>query len=148
MRFYLKPFDKLTVNELYDAIQLRCEIFVIEQNCNYQDLDDKDKQALHLLGYAGKTLVAYARLLAPSISYKEASIGRVVVKKNKRGKDLGKQLMQEAITHTQKNFKVNNIVISAQCYLEKFYCDFGFLSEGDSYLEDDIPHIKMRLISQ
>jgi ElaA protein len=145
MNFIVRSYKELTVDELYEALKLRCAIFVIEQNCNYQDMDDKDQGSYHLLGYEGKQLVAYARILPKGLSYKEASIGRVVVDQNFRRKGSGVELMKEAIAQTQKIFNTNEIVISAQCYLEKFYGDLGFKSEGESYLEDDIPHIKMRL---
>jgi ElaA protein len=145
MQFVLRSYKELSVDELYEALKLRCAIFVIEQNCNYQDMDDKDQDSYHLLGYEGKQLVAYARILPKGLSYKEVSIGRVVVDKNFRGRSSGKELMKEAISQAKKIFNTNEIVISAQCYLEKFYGDMGFVSEGESYLEDDIPHIKMRL---
>ncbi len=146
MQFVLKAYKELSVDELYEALKLRCAIFVIEQNCNYQDMDDKDQDSYHLLGYnSEKKLVAYTRILPQGLSYKEASIGRVVVDKNSRGKGSGVELMKKAIEETKRVFNTNEIVISAQCYLEKFYGDLGFKSEGESYLEDDIPHIKMRL---
>lgn len=145
MNFVLKPYKELTVDELYEALKLRCAIFVIEQNCNYQDMDDKDQASYHLLGYDEGKLVAYARILPKGLSYKEASIGRVVVDKNFRGRSAGKELMKRAITDAMELFGTNEIVISAQCYLERFYTDLGFKIEGESYLEDDIPHIKMRL---
>jgi ElaA protein len=145
MRFILISFKDLTSEELYDALKLRSTVFVIEQNCIYQDMDDKDKKALHLLGYNGDQMVAYSRLLGPGLSYKEASIGRVVVDKEQRGKSSGRDLMQKAIEETFSVFKTNEIVISAQQYLEKFYTELGFIKEGEMYLEDDIPHIKMRL---
>lgn len=145
MKFVLKAYKELSVDELYDALKLRCAIFVIEQNCNYQDMDDKDQDSYHLLGYQGKQLVAYARLLPKGLSYKEASIGRVVVDQNFRKKGSGVELMKKAIEKTKRIFNTNEIVISAQCYLERFYGNLGFKIEGESYLEDDIPHIKMRL---
>ena len=145
MRFELKTFEKLSVDELYDALQLRSDVFVVEQTCAYPDLDDKDKLALHVLGYYENKLIAYARLLAPGVSYKEAAIGRVVVNKNYRGKNAGRELMKKAIESTLTEFKVKEISISAQKYLEKFYADLNFISEGEDYLEDDIPHVKMRL---
>ncbi len=146
MQFVLRSYKELSVDELYNVLKLRCAIFVIEQNCNYQDMDDKDQDSFHLLGYEGKQLVAYARILPKGLSYEEVSIGRVVVDKNFRGKSSGKTLMNEAIDQAKKLFDADEIVISAQCYLEKFYGDLGFKTEGESYLEDDIPHIKMRLI--
>lgn len=146
MQFVLKAFKELTTTELYDALQLRSAVFVIEQNCIYQDLDDKDRKGHHLLGYDNGALVAYARLLGPGISYGEASIGRVVVSKEARGRKSGRELMIKAIEETFSAFNTNEIVISAQQYLEKFYTDLGFWTEGEMYLEDDIPHIKMRLL--
>lgn len=145
MNFILKPYKELTVDELYEALKLRSAIFVIEQNCNYQDMDDKDQGSFHLLGYDEGKLVAYARILPKGLSYKEASIGRVVVDKNFRGRSAGKELMKRAIEDAMELFGTNEIVISAQSYLERFYSDLGFKIEGESYLEDDIPHIKMRL---
>lgn len=144
MQFVFKPYKNLTVDELYDALQLRSAIFVVEQKCIYQDMDDKDKKADHLLGYDNGKLVAYARILAPGISYEQASIGRVVVDSNQRGKSYGKELMREAIKRTLVQFKTKEIVISAQYYLLKFYTELGFVAEGEIYPEDDIPHIKMR----
>ncbi len=144
MQFKFKPYQQLTVDELYDSLQLRSAIFVVEQKCIYQDMDDKDRKAWHLLGYEKGKLVAYARILEPGISYKQASIGRVVVDSNQRGKSFGKELMNEAIKRTSDLFKTNEIVISAQYYLHKFYTELGFIAEGEIYPEDDIPHVKMR----
>jgi len=109
-------------------------------------MDDKDKKAYHVLGYAGDELKAYARILPQGISYKEASIGRVITSLDYRGNGAGKELMKEAIKQTLTLFKTNEIVISAQYYLLKFYRDLGFVEEGEIYPEDDIPHIQMRLI--
>jgi ElaA protein len=148
MTFHLKPFPELTLSELYDLMQLRAEVFVVEQNCAYQDLDGKDKEALHLCGYFHGELVAYARLLAPGVSYKECAIGRVVVSPRYRGKSFGIELMKRAMEECQKKFKTEVIIISAQKYLEKFYTGLGFISEGDTYLEDDIPHVKMRHLAK
>jgi ElaA protein len=116
----------------------------VEQNCPYQDADGKDQEALHLMGLKGKELVAYARLLKPGISYKESAIGRVVVSPKHRGKKYGIELMEQAIRNCILTFNASEIIVSAQKYLEKFYTDLGFLTESDTYLEDDIPHIKMR----
>lgn len=145
MQFVLKPYKDLTVEELYEALKLRCAIFVIEQNCNYQDMDDKDKKAWHLMGYENNELKAYARILPQNVSYPEASIGRVVVASDFRGKNAGKELMLEAIKETKQLCNTGVIVIGAQQYLLKFYSDLGFVKEGEMYLEDDIPHITMRL---
>lgn len=145
MNFVCKPFHELTLTELYDMLKLRCAVFVIEQNCNYQDMDDKDQMSYHLIGFEDNKLVACARILPKGISYDEVSIGRVMVDKKYRGTGAGKDLMKLAIENAKQIFKADQIVISAQCYLEKFYGDFGFVPEGESYLDDDIPHIKMRL---
>ncbi len=144
MQFVLKTFNDLTTKELYNLMQLRNEVFIVEQNCPYQDLDRKDDDALHVMGFVNSELAAYARLLKPGMAYKEAAIGRVVVSKKHRGKNFGVALMKKAIEDSVKSFNTNVIIVSAQKYLEKFYTDLGFVSEGDGYLEDDIPHIKMR----
>jgi len=145
MNFTLKKFSELSTSELYDLLQLRSEVFVVEQKCAYQDLDGKDKDALHLIAKINEETVAYARLFAPGISHKEAAIGRVVVSGKTRGKEYGKELMKKAIELIFKEFNTDEIIISAQKYLEKFYTQLGFVSEGEPYPEDDIPHIKMRL---
>lgn len=145
MKFVVKAYKDLSVDELYEALKLRNAVFVVEQKCLYQDMDDKDKKAYHVLGYAGNELKAYARILPQGISYKEASIGRVITSLDYRGNGAGKELMKEAIKQTLTLFNTNEIVISAQYYLLKFYRDLGFVEEGDIYPEDDIPHIQMRL---
>lgn len=144
MTFQLKTFNQLSNTELYAILKLRAEVFVVEQNCPYSDPDGKDEEALHLMGFEGKELAAYARILKPGLSYKEAAIGRVVVDAKHRGKSLGQALMKEAIAATLKEFNTQVIIVSAQQYLEKFYNELGFVTESDMYLEDDIPHIKMR----
>jgi ElaA protein len=144
MEFKLKSFDGLSTKELYDILALRNEVFIVEQNCPYQDLDAKDDEALHLTGFNKSELVSYARLLKPGVSYKEAAIGRVVVSPKHRGKNYGLELMKQAIDDSLKSFDTKVIVISAQKYLEKFYTDLGFVTESEVYSEDDIPHIKMR----
>ncbi|MBK9283538.1 MAG: GNAT family N-acetyltransferase [Sphingobacteriaceae bacterium] len=144
MIFSVYRFNELDSETLYKLLQLRSEIFVVEQNCAYQDMDDKDLNALHVLGFLNNKLIAYARILAPGLSYPEAAIGRVVVSKSVRGKNFGKLLMQKSMDTTLQKFKVNEIVISAQKYLERFYSDLQFKPEGIEYLEDNIPHIQMR----
>lgn len=144
MKFVVKSYKDLSLDELYEALKLRSAVFVVEQKCLYQDMDDKDKKAFHVLGYAGNDLKAYARILPQGISYKEASIGRVITSIDYRGKGAGKELMQEAILQTLTIFKTKEIVISAQYYLLKFYRELGFVEEGEIYPEDDIPHIQMR----
>lgn len=143
LKWKIKPFEALTVNELYDLLKLRSEIFVVEQNCVYLDLDGKDKKALHLLGeYDGK-IVAYSRLFDAGISFDNASIGRVVVDANYRDKKFGHDLMREAISQIKLNFDKDKITIGAQLYLKKFYESHSFVQTSEMYLEDDIEHIEM-----
>lgn len=146
MEFKLRAFDELTLKELYSILQLRSEVFVVEQNCAYQDLDGIDYGALHLMCVTDSGLISYARLLKPGTSYDEAAIGRVVVSPDQRGNARGRELMVKAIEECYRVFHSHVIIISAQQYLEKFYASLGFVSEGDMYLEDNIPHIKMRWI--
>lgn len=134
----------MTALEWHRVLALRAQVFVVEQNCAYQDPDGKDVVSYHLLMESGEELVAYARLVPPGVSYAEAAIGRVVTSQTVRGKGWGKALMEVAIAQTQKKFEVKEICISAQSYLLKFYGDLGFVAEGEEYLEDDIPHWKMR----
>lgn len=140
----IKPFEALTVNELYDMLQLRSEVFVVEQNCVYLDIDGKDKLGLHLIGtYDGK-IVACSRLFQPGISFDNASIGRVVVGTQYRDKKWGHDLMRESIAGIQQYFGESKITIGAQLYLKKFYESHGFVQSSEMYLEDDIPHIEMK----
>lgn len=146
MQFRLYSFESLSAHELYELLKLRSKVFVVEQSCLYLDMDDKDQAALHLLGYDGNELIAYSRLLPQGVYFPEACIGRVVVDPDQRKKEAGKALMKEAIKLTLDQFKTNEIVISAQLYLERFYTELGFVKESEVYLEDDIPHIKMRFV--
>jgi ElaA protein len=143
LQFTIKTFSELTTRELYDILQLRSEVFVVEQDCVYQDIDDKDEKALHLFAYKNKTLVAYARLFAPGDYFKDASIGRVVVKKTERKHGYGHDLMKAANKSVKAHFKTSKIHLSAQEYLEKFYNAHGYQRVGEGYLEDGIPHIGM-----
>ncbi|MDP1803384.1 MAG: GNAT family N-acetyltransferase [Bacteroidota bacterium] len=145
MEIILKEFKDLSNTQLFEIYKLRSEVFIVEQNCPYQDVDDIDQHSAHLLILEAETLAAYARIIPPGISYKEPSIGRVVVRKQFRGKDLGKLLMKECLKYMSTAFPKLEIVISAQSYLLKFYTELGFKAEGEEYLEDDIPHTKMRL---
>ncbi|MFV8341536.1 GNAT family N-acetyltransferase [Flavobacterium sp. XS2P39] len=146
IQWKIKPFEALSVHELYDLLKLRSEIFVVEQNCVYLDLDGKDKVALHLFGeYEGK-IVAHARLFKAGITFDNASIGRVVVDANYRDKKWGHDLMREAITGIQLYFGESQITIGAQLYLKKFYESHGFVQTSEMYLEDDIPHIEMQKV--
>ena len=140
-----KTFEDLTIEELYALLQLRTEIFVVEQNCVFQDMDNKDQDAYHLLCFEDDTLIAYTRLLPAGKSYKECSIGRVVTKKIKRGTGIGKELMAISIEYCYRLFGKSPIRIGAQLYLQKFYSSFGFKKVSDIYIEDGIQHIEMVL---
>ena len=144
--FVNKNFQALTTEELYEIFALRAEVFVVEQNCPYQDVDGKDLHSIHVLGYINNQLVAYARVLGQGVSYQEyASIGRIVTSPSIRGKKFGHALVDVAIKVCQKNFPGQTIKISAQAHLKKFYNNHGFKTTGDAYLEDDIQHIGMIL---
>ncbi len=139
-----KPFAELTAIELYEILQLRSRIFVVEQNCVYQDCDGKDQVAWHLIAKEKGNIVAYTRILPPGISYPHhASIGRVVVDISKRGTGIGKLLMQESINQVYHLYGQLPISIGAQYHLQKFYAEFGFEPVGDPYDEDGILHITM-----
>ena len=144
--FKIKRFNKLSTVELYSLLQLRSEVFVVEQNCVYQDIDGKDQKAIHVLGYYEGVLAAYSRLFKPNDYFKDSSIGRVIVKETHRDKKLGHDLMRTSIEAIKELFHETNITISAQLYLQKFYEGHGFVTVGESYLEDDIPHIEMRKV--
>jgi ElaA protein len=139
----LKPFPELTPNELYSILKLRNEVFIVEQNCPYQDMDNKDLKSWHLMGFVEDKLMAYSRLLAPGISYSESSIGRIVSSPSARKTGMGKKLVRESIDQIKNLFKTDTIRIGAQLYLKTFYESFGFVQEGEIYLEDNIPHIIM-----
>ncbi|MEI9955232.1 MAG: GNAT family N-acetyltransferase [Ferruginibacter sp.] len=141
----LKKFEELTTTELYAILQLRNEVFVVEQNCPYQDADDKDQKSLHFMGWNGDTLAAYTRIIPQGISYAQASIGRVVTLPKYRKNGLGKILMQLSIDNTMQQFNCTEIKIGAQLYLKTFYENLGFTQCSEVYLEDNIPHIEMLL---
>ncbi|MES2545323.1 MAG: GNAT family N-acetyltransferase [Bacteroidota bacterium] len=144
IKWQIKPFEALSLNELYQTLRLRSEIFVVEQNCVYQDIDNKDQKALHLLGEYEGQIVAYARLFKASDYFDQASIGRVIVDANFRDKKWGHDMMREAIAGIKLHFNESKITISAQLYLKKFYESHGFVQTSEMYLEDDIPHIEMK----
>lgn len=145
IRFSYLPFQELSLQQLYQIMQLRQEVFVVEQNCPYLDADGKDQVGYHLMGQdTNGQLMAYTRLLPKGISYEQyVSIGRVVTSPKTRGTGMGKLLMQESLKAIEALFPATDIKISAQSYLIKFYESFGFQTVGESYLEDDIPHIAM-----
>lgn len=140
----IKPFEALSLFELYNVLQLRSEVFVVEQNCVYQDIDGKDQKALHVIGeYNGET-VAYCRIFKSGDYFEQSSIGRVIVKETYRDKKWGHDLIREAIEAIKKSFGETGITISAQLYLKKFYENHGFVQTSEEYLEDGIPHIEMK----
>lgn len=143
----LIPFSQLDTTELYQLLKLRVDVFVVEQTCPYPELDDKDHQTgvYHLLGYQNKQLVAYARLLPKGVSYPNSSIGRVATLASKRGGGLGHQLIKQAIASCQTLWPNESIEIGAQQHLANFYQRHGFVQTSPMYLEDDIPHIDMKL---
>ena len=140
-----KSFDELTTIELYSILQLRNEVFVVEQNCVYPDIDNKDLKSFHLMAFDGKILTAYSRILPPGLSFEEASIGRVITAQSYRGKGIGITLIEKAILETRNTFAVKQIKIGAQLYLKKFYEGFGFAQTSEVYLEDGIEHVEMLL---
>ena len=143
MEWCLKKFHELTLDELYAILQLRSKVFIVEQNCIYNDVDGKDQLAWHLLGKEDGQLVAYTRILPPGIVYSDPAIGRVVIAPSKRSSGLGRELMKLSIEHCEKLFGNTSITVSAQAYLKKFYESLGFFAVGDEYLDDGIPHIEM-----
>ena len=143
MKITIKTFDQLSIKELYDILQLRSEVFVVEQDCVYQDIDGKDDKALHILGIVDDKIIAYTRCFQGGDYFKEASIGRVVVAESQRKFKRGNQIMNSSIEAIEKHYNSKIIKISAQCYLNKFYTNLGFKAIGEEYLEDGIPHIAM-----
>ncbi|MER3319517.1 MAG: GNAT family N-acetyltransferase [Allomuricauda sp.] len=143
MQVSVKTFDELTIEELYQILRLRSEVFVVEQDCVYQDLDNKDQKALHIIGKKGDEIVAYTRIFKPGDYFENVSIGRVVVNQDQRKYGLGKQIMHASLTAINERFPDSPIEISAQSYLLKFYTDLGFNAFGEEYLEDGIPHMRM-----
>lgn len=143
IKIQVKPFSALTATELYSILQLRSEVFVVEQDCVYQDIDGKDEKALHIIGYKNDKIVAYTRVFGPGDYFLLASIGRVVVAKEERSHSYGYDIMTASIEALRIHFRTSHIQISAQCYLEKFYTNLGFKATGKEYLEDGIPHMTM-----
>ncbi|WP_435413481.1 GNAT family N-acetyltransferase [Psychroserpens mesophilus] len=143
LKIKVKIYQELTTQELYDLLQLRSEVFVVEQDCVYQDIDGKDQNALHVLGYKNEKLVAYTRVFKPGDYFKEASIGRVVVKASERQHQYGYEIMKASVEAIKTHFNVTTIKISAQTYLKRFYNTLEFFEVGEEYLEDGIPHIGM-----
>jgi len=142
--WHTKHYKELTVDEFYDLIYLRTEVFVVEQDCPYQEVDEKDKVAYHLFGKTTNgEIIAVTRILPKGVSYPEISIGRVALKKTYRGKGIADELMKETLVFIESKFGDDPIRISAQEYLLNYYGKYNFKPVGDMYLEDDIPHVEM-----
>jgi ElaA protein len=139
----VKKFDELSLQELYAILQLRSEVFVVEQNCVFQDMDNKDQSSYHLMGWENNILLAYTRLIPPGITYPFSSIGRVVTASSARGSGIGKLLMEKSIQELEQLFGRQPVKIGAQLYLREFYHSFGLKQAGDIYIEDGIDHIEM-----
>jgi ElaA protein len=138
-------YQDLSPDRLYEILKLRSEVFVVEQKCAYQDLDNKDEKALHLVGEENNKIIAYTRIFKKGDFFKNSSIGRVLVKKEYRNKNYGRKIMKSSIDRLKKDPKEEKIELSAQKYLLKFYSELGFEKVGEEYLEDNIPHVKMIL---
>ena len=144
MKLEVKPWSELSRKEINDIFSLRSEVFIVEQECAYQDVDGKDDKADHILLSIDEELVGYARVFNENIYFKEASFGRAVVKKKDRGEGYGHLIVDKALEHL-KTKKQSPIKISAQSYLKDFYSSHGFVAKGEEYMEDGIPHTAMYL---
>lgn len=143
MEFDAKSFEELSTTELYEILKLRSAVFVVEQDCAYQDVDGKDQEALHVLGKINGTLMAYARCFGPGKYFPEAAIGRVIIHRDYRKQQYGHLLMEKAIWVIEDLYNTSHITISAQQHLHDMYHKHGFVQVGEGYLEDAIPHIRM-----
>ncbi|WP_421377927.1 GNAT family N-acetyltransferase [Bacillus salacetis] len=145
MSWNLKKFDELTNTELYNLLKERTQVFVVEQNCPYLEVDGKDPFSYHLYKEDNEEIIAYLRILPAGVSYQEVSIGRVFVKKEYRGQGLAEELMSKGLEFIQKELNETTVKIQAQDYLRRFYNSFGFQAISETYLEDNIPHVDMLL---
>tara|TARA_B100000614_G_C14478059_1_gene465475 strand:+ start:575 stop:1018 length:444 start_codon:yes stop_codon:yes gene_type:complete len=146
MKTFIKTFQDLSNTEIYQILRLRSEVFVVEQECIYQDIDNKDKKAVHIFLKEKNEIIAYSRVFKEKEYFENPSIGRVVVANKRRMYGVGKKIMNISIDYIKQNIKAKSIEISAQKYLKKFYLNLGFVQQGDEYLEDNIPHLRMFLI--
>ena len=146
MKTFIKNFQDLSNTEIYQILRLRSEVFVVEQECIYQDIDNKDKKAVHIFLKEKNEIIAYSRIFKEKEYFENPSIGRVVVANKRRMYGVGKKIMNISIDYIKQNIKAKSIEISAQKYLKKFYLNLGFVQQGDEYLEDNIPHLRMFLI--
>lgn len=143
MNLEIKNFDELTGREVYEILKIRSEVFVVEQNCIYNDVDEKDIESIHIMMKEGDKIISYIRVIRPGISYDNASIGRVLVVSEGRGKGLARKVVQEGIDYITNNWNEEKITIGAQDYLRDFYKSLGFKAISEVYLEDGIPHLDM-----
>lgn len=140
MEYRVKRFSELTTKEFFEIAKLRIKVFVVEQNCAYQELDEMDEQAMHTWLQEGSEIVGYTRIIDQG---ETITFGRVLVNPDYRGKQLGKKVLEETLKVIEETYPNRKIVISAQAYLIDFYGAFGFKTTSKVYLEDDIPHIQM-----
>ncbi len=143
IQWICKSFEELSSFEMYKILQQRNQVFVVEQNCVYQDCDHKDQSCFHLMAWHRELLIAYSRLLPAGLAFDNMSIGRVLTAEDYRGKDFGRELITRSIEQLHQLFGIQPITIGAQLYLKKFYESFGFRQVGEIYLEDEIEHIEM-----
>ena len=143
VQWRLRAFDALTLAELYAILGARAAVFVVEQRCNYLDMDDVDPACMHLMAWNRDKLAAYLRIVPPGARYAEPSIGRVLTSAEHRGTGLGRELMRRGIEHTEQLYPGQAIRIGAQAHLQRFYSEFGFVTDSDIYFEDHIEHVKM-----
>ena len=144
MEKVIKKFDELTLNELYDILKLRVDIFVVEQNCPYGELDNKDKESIHVFYRENGEITAYLRIIPKFLSYESVSMGRICVKQEFRSRKLGREIVKDAINYIEKDLKEYIITIGAQEYLKDFYVSFDFKPVSDIYDEDGIKHLDMQ----
>ncbi|PFV82902.1 GNAT family N-acetyltransferase [Bacillus sp. AFS059628] len=145
MTWKIKKFDELTNIEQYNILRERTSVFVVEQNCAYEEIDGKDLNSYHVFKEEKERIITYLRIVPAGIAYEEISFGRVLVKKEHRGQGIAKELVNVALDFIQNELKEDTIKIQAQEYLHEFYSSFGFKSVSETYLEDNIPHIDMIL---
>lgn len=143
MEWKIKKFEDLTLGEIYNILKVRCEVFVVEQQCSYQDCDGKDKNAYHLFLENNGNIIAYLRILVKGVSYEEVSIGRFLVAKEYRKKGIAREMLVKGIKFIEESLNETSIRISGQEYLKDFYESHGFKIVSDIYLEDNIPHVEM-----
>ena len=145
MNLYIKTFQELTTKELYEILRVRTEVFVVEQNCIYQDLDEKDMESLHLFYEKDERIQAYLRIFVKDSKTNLVQIGRVLTTMEARGTGLGLKLMEEGLKAAGRHYKADEIYIEAQCYATGFYEKVGFQVTSEEFLEDGIPHVEMRV---